>query len=87
MEHKLKIPGIKKNKPCDCWKYLSPRKRPGSFSFHFTTNKIIKVTWLIKEVGVLNQSINGVELDPVDINIVTFYIDMNQRRNARYKER
>lgn len=86
MENKLKIPGIKK-KTLSLLEHLSPRKRPGSFSFHFTTNKIIKVTWLIIEVGVLNQSINRVELDPVDINIVTFYIDMNQRRNARYKER
>lgn len=73
MENKLKIPGIKKKKPCHCWKYLSPRKRPGSFSFHFTTNKIIKVTWLIIEVGVLNQSINGVELDPVDCHLLYRY--------------
>lgn len=80
MENKLKIPGIKKN-PVTAGSICLCRKRPESFSFHFQGHLPY-----YRSRG-LNQSINGVEVDPVDMNIVTFYIDMNQRRNSRYKER
>lgn len=54
--------------------FVSVEKGPDLFSFHFQGHLPY-----YRSRG-LNQSINGVKVDPVDINIVTFYIDMNQRR-------